>query len=46
MVKFEPALAFDGQVDVSYVVRPRYEADDPGDEEDQALKALEVGYAV
>ena len=40
MAELESPLSLDCQVDVPEVVGARQEADDPGDDEDQALDAL------
>lgn len=46
VVELEAALALDGQVDVAHVVGAGHEADDAGDEEDEALHAGHGGDAV
>ena len=41
MIKLEAAFALDGQVNVADVVGPGHEADDPGDDEHDALDTLQ-----
>ena len=46
MVELEPPLSLDGQVDVSYVVCARDEANDPGDEKHETLETLQARDAI